>query len=360
MKRLFFLICVCLFGHRLSGQSISLEELQQSGQARFIGLYSQNDLYQYYFSADKYFTNGAQVVVAHPIFDNKLARSILISDKGEYKSEYSLAIGQDIFTPEDIMTADVDSTDRPYCGLLYATYTRNANNILVGRKIVSKLFLGVQGPISGAETLQNWIHKKTNSEPPHGWMNQIANGLMIDYEIKQQKMLPVKSRHLELNTNAVAHVGTVYNYVQAGITGKLGWFNNSYYNFDGLYNRRAKKGTYILDDVRWLRKKRENHPEKARSRRTFINRDFQCYLFTDFNLGYMFYDGTQSGSLIPLSKSPYTLVTNELDKDYSHLTQGITLNYRSVFIQYERVLRRDVVKGEGFYGWGQIRVSISI
>jgi lipid A 3-O-deacylase len=360
MKRLFFVSWICLFCHRLAGQSIGLEELQQADQARFFGLYSQNDLYQYHFSADKYFTNGAQVVFAHPVFDTRFAKTILISDKGEYISEYSLAIGQDIFTPEDIMTAAVDSTDRPYSGLLYATYTRNANNIRVGRKIVSKLFVGVQGPISGAETLQHWIHKQTESKPPQGWNNQIANGLMIDYEIKQQKMLPVKSRHIELNTNAVAHAGTIYNFVQAGITGKLGWFNNSYYHFDGLYNKRVRKGTFILDDVRWLRKKRENHPEKARSRTTYINRDFQCYFFTDFNLGYMFYNGAKSGSLIPFADSPYTLNTNELDKDYSHLTQGITLNYHSVFLQYERVIKRDVVKGEGFYGWGQIRLSISI
>jgi hypothetical protein len=360
MKRLLFLVYACLICHGLSGQSIPLEELQKTGQARFIGLYSQNDLYQYYFSADKYFTNGAQIVVAHPIFDNKLARALLISDKGEYKNEFSLAVGQDIYTPADISIAAVDSTDRPYCGLLYATYTRNANNIRVGRKIVSKLFLGVQGPISGAEALQNWIHEQSDSELPKGWDNQIANGLMIDYEIKQQKMLPIKARHWDMNTNAVAHVGTIYNFVQAGLTTKLGWFNNSYYQFDGLYNRRSKKGSYTMDDVRWLKKKREKHPEKARSRKTFINRDFQFYAFANFNLGYMFYDGTKSGSLIPFGDSPYTLKTNELDKDYSNLTQGITLNYRSVFFQYERVIKRDVVKGEGFYGWGQVRLSISI
>lgn len=360
MKRLSLLALSCLNWQYLSAQSLDLEELKRNEQARFIGLYSQNDLYQYYFNADKYFTNGAKVVVAHPVFDNSVAKAILISDKGEYKSEYSLSVGQDIFTPAAIMKAEVDSTDRPYCGLLYATYTRSSNNIRVGRKIVSKLFLGVQGPISGAQATQNWIHEKTDSEPPQGWDNQIANGLMIDYEIKQQKMLPIKSKILEVNTNAVAHVGTIYNFVQAGLTSKLGWFNNSYYQFDGLYSRRSKKGTYTMDDVRWLKKKRTAHPEKARSRRTFINRDFQCYLFVNFNLGYMFYDGTKSGSLIPFSESPYTLINNELNKDYSNLTQGITVNYRSILFQYERVIKRDVVKGEGFYGWGQIRLSISI
>jgi lipid A 3-O-deacylase len=360
MKRLLFLAYTCLICQALSGQSISLEELQKSGQARFVGLYSQNDLYQYFFSADKYFTNGAQIVFAHPIFGNKLAPAILLNNKGDYKSEYSLAVGQDIFTPTDLFLAEVDSTDRPYCGLLYATYTRHSNNIRIGRKVVSKLFLGVQGPISGAEAIQNWIHEKTDSELPLGWDNQIANGLMIDYEIKQQKMLPIKARHWEVNTNVVGHIGTIYNYVQAGLTTKLGWFNNSYFQFDGLYNRRSKKGTYIMDNIRWLEKKKKAHPEKARSRTTFINRNFQIYMFANFNLGYMFYDGTKSGSLIPFGESPYTLPNSDLDKDYSNLTQGITLNYRSIFIQYERVIKRDTVKGEGFYGWGQVRVSISI
>jgi hypothetical protein len=360
MKRLLFLTYGFLLGHGVLGQSIILEELQKTEQARFLGLYSQNDLYQYSFKADRYFTNGAQVVVAHPIFDNKVARALLISSKSYYKSEYSLAIGQDIFTPEDIMRTEVDSTDRPYSGLLYATYTRHSNNIQIARKLVSKLYLGVQGPISGAEATQNWIHKETESEPPKGWDNQIANGLIIDYEIKQQKMLPIRARHWEVNTNAVVHVGTIYNFAQAGLATKLGWFNNSYFNFDGLYNRRAKKATYVMDDIRWLKKRRTAHPEKAKSRTNYINRDFQFYLFANFNLGYMFYDGTKSGSLIAFGESPYTLINNELDKDYSNLTQGITLNYRSVFIQYERVIKRDVIKGEGYYGWGQIRLSISI
>ena len=360
MKRLLFLAYACLICHALTGQSIPLEELQNTGQARFVGLYSQNDLYQYYFSADKYFTNGAQIAVAHPVFDNKVARAILASNKGDFKSEFSLDIGQDIFTPANLDLAEVDSTDRPYCGLLYATYTRHSNSVRSARKAVSRLFLGVQGPISGGESLQNWIHEQTDSEHPQGWSNQIANGLMIDYEIKQQRMLPIKARHWEVNMNAVAHVGTIYNFAQMGLTTKFGWFNNSYYQFDGLYSRRSKKGTYTMDDMRWRKKKKTAHPEKAKRRTTYINRDFEVYVFADLNIGYMFYDGTKSGSLIPFEPSPYTLINNELDKDYSNLTQGITLSYRSIYIRYERVLKRDVVKGEGFYGWGQVRVSISI
>ena len=73
----------------------------------------------------------------------------------------------------------------------------------------------------------------------------------------------------------------------------------------------------------------------------------------------MFYDGTSQGSLIPFGKSPYTLKGEDLDNAYGNLTQGITINYRSIFIQYERVIKKDVFKGEGFYGWGKFRVSIS-
>ncbi len=265
-----------------------------------------------------------------------------------------------MYTPTDISIAEVDSSDRPYCGLLYFTYTRHSNNIKAGEKFVNRLFLGVSGPISGAGATQTWIHSAIDNSLPQGWHNQIANGLVIDYEIKGQKMLPIKTQNWEVNTNVVAHIGTIYNYVQAGLSTKLGWFNYTYYQYNGLYSSRSKKGIYKMEDIRWIEKKKKRRPEKARSRTTFINRDFQFYGFATFNFGHMFYDGTIHGSLIPFGESPYTLDHWNLNPSYGDLTQGIVLNYRSIFVQYERVIKKDVFKGTGFYGWGQINISFSL
>jgi hypothetical protein len=347
--------------NKVTGQSIPSEELQKTAQTRYISISSQNDIFQVFNNSDKYFTNGISVELAHRIFNNPVARAILLKNKGNYKSEYALSLSQHMYTPADLSKSEVDSSDRPYCGLLYFAYTRHSNNSQIGRKIVSRLFVGVTGPMAGASDFQYLVHNTLpGNEAPQGWDNQIANGLLLDYEVRQQRILPFKARYVEFNTDAMAHVGTIYNFVQTGLTTKFGWFNYSYYQFNGLFNSKSPQGTYQTEDLRWSKKKRERKPLNAKSRTTRINRDFQLYSFVNLNFGYMIYDGTVHGSLIPFGPSPYTMQQRVINPANGSLVYGLTFNYRSFLFQFERVEKWDVYKGEGFYGWGQFRLTFSI
>lgn len=342
------------------GQSISTSELEESRQTRYLSIISQNDLYQYWQQSDRYYTNGLHFEYADKLFDNGFARAILLKGLKDAKSEYALSLGQDMYTPNDITISYVDSTDRPYCGHLYFTFTRHSNEIEKGRKFTTKLYLGVQGQTSGAAESQIGFHELIGDQKPNGWPKQIANGLILDYEINHQRMLPIKARHLEVHTNALARVGTIYNYVQAGLGMKFGLFNYSYANFNGLFNSFSKKGEYLIEDIRWSQKKKSKNPSNKRSRIKAINRDFQIYGFIDLNAMYMFYNGSAQGSLVNFDESPYLYKRNVLDPARGSLVSGITINYKNTLIQYQNITLEDVFKGEGrLFGWGQISITAS-
>lgn len=329
-------------------------------QTEYLSIFSQNDLYQHVLHADKYFTNGLHFEYASHHFNNKIGRAILVGNKN-YFNEYSLSFGQDMHTPEDLSNPEVDLTDRPYAGLLYFTHTRVSSDPHKGRKLTSRVFFGVIGPSSMAGLLQRFVHETIGSPYPEGWEHQIANGLALDYEVEMQRLLPISTNKLEINIKAIGHVGTIYNYFQLGIGAKIGLFNYSYLNFEGKHNKNYKSNSkFMTEDLRWSKKKKERLPESDTKKVFSLNRNYQAYFYINLNAGYLFYDGTLQGSLIPFSESEYVYEQDRIDHNYDSISYGIVLSYKSLEFQYGRVTKKDVFTGEGIFGWGQIRLIYSL
>ncbi len=98
---------------------------------------------------------------------------------------YSVAIGQHMYTPEDIETAALIPDDRPYAGWLYSSLAIASIRLDhdEGRrrdtKSEIKLNLGVVGPAAHAEEVQKWVHDLIGDQEPQGWDNQLENELGI-------------------------------------------------------------------------------------------------------------------------------------------------------------------------------------
>jgi hypothetical protein len=336
-------------------QTINDSDLLHTPQIRFLSVVSQNDLYKAFNRSDKYFTNGIHIQYGDKALNNKVSRFLLFHPLKESKSHFALAFGQDIYTPLNVYLHSVDSSDIPYSGTLYFTYSRQSNNHKKGIKLESKLFLGLQGPAAGADDAQLWFHEFSNDPIPKGWHNQIANGLILDYEVNYERLLPIISKHLEFTTNALAHVGTFQNFVQVGVGMKVGLFNYSFSSFGGMPNSFAKSGTYTTGDIRWSKKKKHDKKGKEKYRKTAINSTWQVYGFTSINAGVMFYDGSVQGSLIPFEESPYLYSHSDYQKANGNFEFGLTLSYKNLLLQLKRVTKRDVYKGTGTYGWGEIK-----
>ena len=84
-----------------------------------------------------------------------------------------LALGQSIYTPEDIRSTELVQDDRPYAGWLHGDLSVVARQ---GRmRTEATLSLGVVGPAALGEELQRWFHGHIDSPIPAGWHNQLAN-----------------------------------------------------------------------------------------------------------------------------------------------------------------------------------------
>lgn len=94
---------------------------------------------------------------------------------------YSVAIGQQMYTPEDLSASTLIEDDRPYAGWLYGSLAiasiRVDHEELRRRDTKSevKLQLGVVGPAAMGEEVQKWVHDLIGEEEPMGWDNQLSN-----------------------------------------------------------------------------------------------------------------------------------------------------------------------------------------
>jgi len=91
-------------------------------------------------------------------------------------SKYGFTFGQNIYTPENIDSSQLQTNDRPYAGWLYLGWIRENRGLICGRIPTLDHWeadLGVTGPDSLADSTQFWFHGLVNIHEPEGWNHQI-------------------------------------------------------------------------------------------------------------------------------------------------------------------------------------------
>lgn len=150
---------------------------------------------------------------------------------------FGLALGQSIFTPEDVRSKAVVLNDRPYAGWLYIglsahTAVKDANGDPVRLDTV-ELDLGVVGPAAFAGVVQNNFHDLINSVRSRGWQNQLRNepGVILAAERRWRMPIAAQSRAAGRNRNVLGvdllpHIGgsagNVLTYAGIGATIRFG------------------------------------------------------------------------------------------------------------------------------------------
>ena len=184
---------------------------------------------------DRWYTQGFELRYLSAPLGASAADAIippaLLDPSPMYQRRYELLFGQEIFTPKDLGVAVPDPTDRPYAGWLYAgagLYQENANHSLDH----FELQLGVVGPASLAQEVQNGFHRLLSQSQPAGWAYQLKNepGVVLSYEHKWRFGAPIGAG---LSVDAIpevgATVGNVYTYGEVGTFLRLGQNLNADY-----------------------------------------------------------------------------------------------------------------------------------
>ena len=179
---------------------------------------------------DSNYTNGVRASYFSPEGDIpqflQTASQIVPFFPREGHSRWGFAVGQSMFTPDDITLANPPTDDQPYAGWLYgsAALITDSDDIMDTFQIT----LGMVGPASGAERNQKFIHENiTDSPEPMGWDYQLDNepGLILTYQRKWRNMYQMSPFGLgfDLSPSAGVNVGNIYTDASIGVVARFGY-----------------------------------------------------------------------------------------------------------------------------------------
>lgn len=185
----------------------------------------ENDVFT---GTDRHYTNGfrASCLSAEgkmPVYGEWLGRNLPMLAKNGAK-RIGFAIGQNMYTPEDISLAGPQATERPWAGWLYGEVSIVSETR--ERLDSAALSLGVVGPWSGAEFTQKRWHELIRAQEPRGWDNQLDNEPAVNLTLDRQWRYLALPNLLGLNADVTPHfggaLGNVFTHAAIGATFRFG------------------------------------------------------------------------------------------------------------------------------------------
>jgi hypothetical protein len=149
---------------------------------------------------------------------------------GDEPEFWGIAIGQSIFTPEDIEANPAPPDQHPYAGWLYM-------QLMVGVEVEDshldtyELEFGVVGPWAQGEEAQSGIHQWLGAPEPRGWDSQLENefafALSFDRRWDPSNLRvniggPFGGLEADLTPSAGFTVGTLRDEARVGLAARIG------------------------------------------------------------------------------------------------------------------------------------------
>lgn len=174
-----------------------------------------------HFKTDFYYTQGIRAEYYSNLLQDKGITKILLKWPGS-RSRSGIILVNDAFTPVQIESAEIQQGDHPFAGYFYAGLIQRSVQVEKGLLFTSEIDLGVMGPWSGAKAAQTQLHNWLGDPIPHGWKNQIAHDVVLNYNLRLEKRLLEKKNLAGLYGISGLRAGTLYNDLSAGFTLCLG------------------------------------------------------------------------------------------------------------------------------------------
>lgn len=234
------------------------------------GFVIEND---YFAGTDQNYTTGLRVSmtnppVIYPVTDKMrdwFADRVLQADTSKATVDVGaeFAIGQSIYTPASRGASPPPPDEHPYAGYLYlelATFAhRCAPNILgMEEATILDTFnvqLGVVGPASGAEWVQDHFHDLIQDDRLAGWDYQLKNEPALAVSFERKYFIPLvgdvqQGLGVDLVPNVGMTMGNVLIQGSVGATLRLGWSLKS--SLGPARVRPAIGGPSVYESDRWL------------------------------------------------------------------------------------------------------------
>lgn len=227
-----------------------------------LSFYYENDLF---YDTDRYYTNGTKFSWISPNLSETFARAAetpgwlrpvvrqlpFVNEPGIHKN-IVFSIGQNLYTPTDIVATEPQFDDRPYAAWLYLGV--GLHNQTERWLDTIELNLGVVGPWALGEQTQNFVHRARGLQTAEGWDNQIKNEVVVNLIFERRWRRELFGGRTGWGADVLNHaggsLGTLFTYLNTGGGIRFGWnlpkdFGASVIRLAGDTNAPAS-----LDDLR--------------------------------------------------------------------------------------------------------------
>lgn len=190
-------------------------------RADTLSILVEND--SFFSASDRDYTNGVELDWSAPHEKDWAARLAphlpLFAASGSVSIQYGL--GQLIFTPAFYRASVPPPNEHPYAGWLYGKFGITQTNDYEQDSLTAEF--GVTGPPALGEETQKFIHAIENLPKPLGWNSQLHTepALAVFYE-RSLRFAPF-GRAFDIAPHYGAAVGTLYDYVNGGVSARLGF-----------------------------------------------------------------------------------------------------------------------------------------
>jgi len=193
---------------------------------RSASLLFENDLF---YNADHDYTNGTELSYTTPPKDTpdwavKTAQLLpFFTDSPDVRARF--AIGQAMFTPNDITLPNPPLNDRPYAAFSFGAVGVVGDD---GKTFdQAQVTLGAIGPMAAGQEIQKFIHAIVHARKPSGWHYQLRDepGLVVQYEHTDKWVhhAPFLGLAADIEPHYGGAVGNVWDYLNAGAMARIGF-----------------------------------------------------------------------------------------------------------------------------------------
>jgi hypothetical protein len=195
-------------------------------------LYWENDAFN---GTDRNYTNGFKLTLAKAYTQEQETSGGLTTwmidhlpfiNEPQARRGTSISIGQNIYTPQDTQAGELIEEDRPYAGFSYIGLGFLSQKSV--RRDVWEIDIGIVGPLSQAQTVQDFVHDRLDFERANGWENQLGNEIAIEAICESKWRLWRTPQWHGIGFDLIPHLGgrmgNVAIYANTGLEMRLGWY----------------------------------------------------------------------------------------------------------------------------------------
>ena len=248
----------------------------------------------FFTATDYYFTQGIHVEMVRPSLRRSVLAKVLIRP-GNTIQRVGIAYEDDGYTATDLKASRILRNDHPYVGTKQLRIFGVAADSIRQQRITSSLNIGIFGQGAGGKEIQTFIHRHTGNTIPQGWVNQIRNDVILNYEANVERQLYRGGNRVLITGTAGVRAGTFNTALTVGPTLMLGRIGDAF------------------------------------SSHTTRGRMFHVYIKPQLNV--VRYDATLQGGLFNQS-SPYTIASGDLSRLVVRAQAGLVFRSGNRYLEY--------------------------